>query len=526
MHHLDAAIKVRTVLHQSFGKMSWWPANENNENVKYSSTMTAFQKPVSLQLLSDDAPKTPPKGTHPHRAIMAPGAPSKPRKPSKSSVYFTRIPSNLGEDRGMEFITQDHQWRSFPTSWSPWGSNESLEARFMGISSAQQSPELTTSKDIRQHCSPSRNIGRPPLPVRASTGGQVSDVSPPTITATTAVIERSFTIETPEVLMDDNLSVLSYGPSLAVAMYDQLFLYNQDGRGSPELFTCTEDGSPISCVKWQNKASLPKQGQAPLIALGLEDAVEIWTVEYEGDVVRQFTDHSGFVTAFCWKGDDSELLAASKTGIKRHPIVSKKEQVFQYQHGHGSSRITCLRWSDKDDIFASAGNNIIQVWDATERGENIQPLWTLHHTGVRCVEFSASPDQKMLVSGGEHGLMFWNLQNGTLRSSIPLGHGDVVTGIVWSHPNELLASHINSLTLLDPSKGIKLAHTKTTDGTILSMAQGPSGHIACIHDEEVVSGYTVTGSESKNIDHDGHSVEESNPDRAAQIQQVPLRFSC
>ena len=93
----------------------------------------------------------------------------------------------------------------------------------------------------------------------------------------------------------------------------------------------------------------------------------------------------------------------------------------------------------------SAGNGMILLWDDRQRGDKIQPLHFFPHPGVRCLEFCPASNRNMLVSGGDGGIHFWNLESGLLRASIATDAP--VTGIVWSCPSEILIAHGNKLSI-------------------------------------------------------------------------------
>ena len=105
-------------------------------------------------------------------------------------------------------------------------------------------------------------------------------------------IEDIFTVEAPGVLLNDAFHLSSFGPSLAVALADQLYLWLDDNAG---FFTGTENGKSIFCVQrsLQNKkgaanGSANKRNTGrntalnrQLLAVGLETLVEVWSIEKE-----------------------------------------------------------------------------------------------------------------------------------------------------------------------------------------------------------------------------------------------------
>jgi WD40 repeat protein len=184
------------------------------------------------------------------------------------------------------------------------------------------------------------------------------------------------------------------------------------------------------------------------------------------------------------------MLAGSKAGIHRYKLNGFERTPMIYS-GHDGKEITSLRWNK--NIIASGGNGVVQIWDANQQGDNIKPIHTLRHDGVRCIEFYPGTNKNLLVSGGNGGLKFWNVQNGELRKSIDIDL--LVTGVVWSKPEEILVSHGNRLSLwrLD-TKPIKISDHATRGDKILTMdQQAVSGRVVCVHGDEIITVYAIHG---------------------------------
>ena len=366
-----------------------------------------------------------------------------------------------------------------------WGSPE-LPARIMSFDAkpkqrARWNVENPYSHDVLRATSSSLSSTPPPSPIERKAKKN-----------TDTGIERIFTLEAPDVVPGDVLHLISYGPVLAVALADQLCMWKNDEL---EPFTYTQDGKCISCVQWSPNSTTNNR-KGTFFALGQEQSVEVWSMEKEG-VIFEFKDHVGYVTSICWKENGSELVAASKAGIKRYILetnggVPDEIEIIDYKHKHDhhEENITCLQWHD--NTIVSAGNGVIRVWDTNQRGPSIQPMRTMEHPSVSSIKFCPGRPN-ILVSGGEGGLKFWNVQNGSIRASVKVEAA--VTDIVWSVQSEILVAHGDRLSVwkLD-SKPTKTAEVTTPGGKILSMDQGPCGQIACIQENEIVTGYTVTGS--------------------------------
>ena len=308
----------------------------------------------------------------------------------------------------------------------------------------------------------------PPLPIeditRKKTSTKIVLSSPP---------------ETHDMLIGDNLRLVTYGPTRAVAIKDEVYIWK---NGDRKCFTCTDDGNNVSAISWSptlTNATNDKEHKEAYLALGSKKTVEVWSVEKDR-LLFQSHDHMGYVTALCWNEDGSELCAASKRGFKRYFLKDVwrcvRSKPIDYEHDNDAGRVTCLQW--QGNTIVSASNGTIRVWDGKKKIGTIQPLYIVEHAGVCALKFSPS-NPALLVSGGDGGLKFWNVRTGTIRASIDTS--EAITDMAWSVRNEILIAHGDLLSIwrLD-SKPIKLAEEHARGCKIMAMEQGPCGEILCV----------------------------------------------
>lgn len=425
----------------------------------------SYAKPSSLVYLHEDPPctperppRTPERSSESSIVAPTPSAPRKPRRrPAESSCHIASL-----------------DYMQVPVF-------ASTAMELPAILEATPDLEESSSSDGASH------YRTPPRRETNEDDDGRSKSSRCTHPEYSASILRVRSLDAPDVFLDDDLSLLSYGPSLVIALDDQLFIYPK-GRQQRELFTCTKDSTPISCVQW---SPLIGQTDKSLLALGLEKTVQIWSVE-RGGTLLEFKGHSGFVTATCFKPDGTEMLAASSgAGIYRYNLLS--EDPDKCSHYKGGEASTCIRWNASTDLIASAGNGLIRLWNAKEKRKNIEAHLTLPHTGVRCLEFCPNICHSLFASGGNDGVHLWDLNSGLLRASIATDAP--VTAIVWSCAGEILVAHGNKLSLwnLDAAVKPRRIGQLETDGKILSMDQGMDGLIACLQDDETCNIFSIVG---------------------------------
>lgn len=390
-----------------------------------------------------------------------------------------------------------------------WGSSQ-IPTRILSFhNNSDETRKLSKTQGLLQN-----NVTNPYehdlFPVKflsSSSNSPLDDCAPRRTKGSTLI--HCFSLEAPNSQASTTLKrLISWkGPTLAVALNDQLFLWN---NGDAELFTSTECGAPISCVSWNPTCTTVGDQRRSFLALGTLNSVEIWDMDLDS-VLFEFDDHIGLVTAMCWNQTGDELLVASQIGMKRYILTNRgsileEADVVHYmlhllseqnQEEKQQHFISCLVW--QDNRIASAGDGMIEIWDANKRGDTIRPLYTVEHTGVCTLSFCPNRPN-ILVSGGADGLKFWNVQNGTIRVSIATE--EAVADIVWSTDTELLVAQGDRLSIwkLD-SKPIKTAERIARGGKILCMdrAPGREGPIVCMHENEVLSGWHCGNRKSTNI---------------------------
>jgi WD40 repeat protein len=289
-------------------------------------------------------------------------------------------------------------------------------------------------------------------------------------------------LETPGVLQDDNLNLVSVGsPLTALALHDTIWFQAPDGQ-----FGNLERESPqvITAVQWS------KGGK--YLAVGGKEEVQIWS-QSSGQMVS-FRNHLGYVTAIDWK-DDNEFVAASQAGIHRYNLCSSQPHKATYDCG--GEPIFSLQWNS--EFVASTAGNDIFLWNPKQDGWIQEPLCKLHHDAVKSVEFCLL-QANILATGGADGIKIWNVQSGQLKAFIPTEMP--VTSLVWSpYRREIMAGYGDTM-------GIWTVTTEVTqlaewsfhevDGHVLTLQRVPnSGTVVSLHRGEVLIGWDAFGEAPK-----------------------------
>lgn len=308
------------------------------------------------------------------------------------------------------------------------------------------------------------------------------------------LLERVCAMAAPEMAdVELQLADVSAENITAVALNDTVYLKNNKDGSVDELLH--GEDRPVSCVQFNQPT---QKGGESLLAIGFQDAVQIW---WKNEVVAELKDGpSHYVTAIAWKEDSEEILVASAEGIHRFDLRDevRSKPVMLYEHPESEddaeedekdvAPYTSLQWNG--NIIASSGRGYIHIWDAN--GKQNKPLRSMRHKGVKSIAFCPS-QPNVLVSGGDDGLKFWNVQTGALRTSISTE--EAVTKVLWSpfhNQSEVVASHGDNITVWKLAPRIlKIAEKETDGGKITSMSCGPDGSVLCCHDDETLTGYRI-----------------------------------
>jgi WD40 repeat protein len=290
--------------------------------------------------------------------------------------------------------------------------------------------------------------------------------------------KHDLALETPDVLTDDRLNLLSTGPGVAVAMGSTVVI--SKGGKIDDIRPCAAGG--VSSVKWNYSGHT-------LMAVGLCDEVQVWNPETKQKHAILY-NHTSYVTALEWKGS-MDLVASSGTEVQRYDLRISQPEIGAYYGLGCRDLVTQLQWNDH--ILAAAAGNRVCLWDVRYGGRD--PLQEFQHEGVKGLAFC--PRQRnVLATGGDNGIQLWNVQSGSLRATIPTP--DPVSSLLWSpYRNEVMASYgeVMGIWSLAP-KVHQLAEwgPPTRGGRILTLDRFPdTGHVISLHAEEVLLGWKPFG---------------------------------
>jgi hypothetical protein len=295
---------------------------------------------------------------------------------------------------------------------------------------------------------------------------------------------QSVALVAPKVLdapdLSCNYAVLSVAGSIAVSLYDKVYLWKD---GKVELLV-DEEGTEITCVRWS------KDGKS--LAIGtMTGSLRVYKnirVPDAPDHIELLGQHRGAITAIAWNGKH-QLAVACQNGITRYDLKAEQPVVEARYQGHGDDQVVALQWKEIDIV--SAGGDVVKLWNSTASGYNIPARKSLPHPGVRTVEF-LPVQSNMIVSAGQEGLKYWNTWAGKLRGSIEID-SPVSSVICSSSKHEVLVAHGNKLSLWSagPGRVEKLYERQaSSDGEITCMGQGMGGTIVCAHSNEMLTLYS------------------------------------
>lgn len=336
-----------------------------------------------------------------------------------------------------------------------------------------------------------------------------SSISAAPIAATTSsaaaekktTLKPNMTLSAPDLVLDEELTLLQCGPTyLAVALGDKVYI-RDNKTGATELLTIIDEEDEVySCVSWS------PDGQ--YLALGLASCIQIWCPRTK-ELKHEMSYHADYVTAIAWKSDNTEIAAASTgSGIKRYTLKKKNcnrpQRVALYyceidnnDDENNEDRITSLEWNDHH-LVSTCTNGNIHIWDATQSGKVEKPLRTMYHEGVQSIQFFPSLSNWM-VSGGQDGLKFWNVQNGQLRTVIKTeSHITSLTcfrGQQQQNNDMLVVSYGEKLCLYSvcPKLVLLTEEIVDADSTLCVTVRTDNGQqiIYCAHSNETLSGYSI-----------------------------------
>ncbi|CAB9517560.1 cycle protein 20 homolog [Seminavis robusta] len=299
-------------------------------------------------------------------------------------------------------------------------------------------------------------------------------------------------LDAPGYLVDKGLRLMSSGPSLAVALHDRLYLWND---GSVQCVNDTDDDDEcISCVCWSPNGKY--------IAVGKNGSIEVWCPKRCQLVAKATFYQQSWVTAIAWHSSSNQLVAANAAGINRYTISDNSvslQHVARYK-GHGdceSEVVLSLVWTP-DYLFSAATDGEIRIWEKKQKVDEtmwmapIPPVRILKQPGV--AKIKAHPMQPhLLYCGGDDGIECYDARSATKvpRRCIEMQE-EKVTDFVLSpfDTDECVVAVDNELTLFSftrNSKVIERFYSKEKIGDYLCLDGGKDGTVLGVGEQETIA---------------------------------------
>ncbi|XWS59328.1 hypothetical protein CRYUN_Cryun08bG0112400 [Craigia yunnanensis] len=304
-------------------------------------------------------------------------------------------------------------------------------------------------------------------------------------------------LDAPDILDDFYLNLLDWGCNnvLAIALNDQVYLWDASNGSASKLVTVNYEDGPITSVSWA------PDGRH--IAIGLNNShVQLWDCQVRRKLrtLRGGHQHETQVAALAW---NNHILTTG--GMDANIInndVRVQEHIVECYRGH-RLEVCGLKWSSSGQQLASGGDdNMLFIWDRSMASSTSRTQWLHRHedhtAAVKALAWC--PFQgNLLASGGgvsDQCIKFWNTHTGACLNSVDTG--SQVCTLLWNkHERELLSTHgftDNQLILWKYPSMTKMAELYGHTSRVLYTAESPNGYtVATAAGDETLRFWNVFG---------------------------------
>ncbi len=234
---------------------------------------------------------------------------------------------------------------------------------------------------------------------------------------------------------------------------DELAMY-RGHKGKITALAILPDGrrvasahEPAEIARWYERGGFP---QTPVPV-----AVKVWDAE-SGQELFSLEGHVDGVYQLAFSPDGRWLASAGNLPIGNMPGLYQGIRIWDMANGkplgelnHNelqSGTTDALTFSPRGNLLATAGGQIVQLWDAATRRS--VAVFRGHKTGKLMV--AISPDQSRLASAAGQQVKIWDIESGLEALSLPLPQvnpqeraADVVA-LVWSADGQRLRAALNN----------------------------------------------------------------------------------
>ena len=239
--------------------------------------------------------------------------------------------------------------------------------------------------------------------------------------------------------------------------------------------------------------------------------------------LQTLSGHKNFVTSVVFAPSGGALASGSlDQEVKVWDVASGQASKTLDQPGQA---VNSLTYTKDGKLLASAGGNIVMVWDAASGKQAIKPIKAQTNPTHLAVAFS--PDGKTMLVGTRDGLKAYDPATGDLGKTTYQGSAGQVESIAFSPDGSLVASASGTtVDLLDAATGQpkqKLTgHTKD----LLAVAFSPDGKTLASAGHDGIKLWDVaSGKEAKGLVGGASAAATSDLLALAQIDTSGVAFS-